>query len=311
MLLISMCVIIMFNPLVYSKSCLNALSVWAFKILPVMFPFFIFTRLIVNINTPNQNFMDKFFNKLYNTPTGSFSTFFLSILSGYPMGAKLISTKFQNNQISSRDAKKMLSFCSVSGPMFMIGTVGVGLLQSFKAGVIILISNIFASLLNGLIYRGKNKSNEKIFEYKTPRSNNLLADSVYDSLISILMVGSYIVLSFIIIDLLKNLHITSTLSNIICCVFNISEQHDVVMSMINGFIEITRGILDLSLTTLTLKIKTIIASTLVAFGGFSILLQSINFLGKIKISIKTLLFQKTTQAILCLFISSLLCFIFF
>ena len=308
-LLVIMCIILMFNPAFYAKSCLNAISVWAFKVLPLMFPFFVFTRLIVNLNNPKQSFMDKFFNKLYNTPICSFSTFFLSALSGYPMGAKLISAQFENDIITKKHAKKMLSFCSVSGPMFMIGTVGVGMMKSYKAGVIILISNLIASLLNGLFYRGKKDNFTPNFTTLKRRVNNPLTDSVYDSLIAILMVGSYIVLSFIIIDILNNLHITSTISKIICCVCNIPERQDVVNSILNGSIEITRGILNLSNTNLPLRFKTIISSTLIGFGGISIILQSVSFLNKLNISIKSMLLQKTTQSILCLVISSLLCFI--
>ena len=142
-----MCIIIIFNPLTYAKSCLNAVSVWGFKVFPVLFPFFIFVNLISYLNPPKDNFMDKFFNKTYHTPNGSFLTFFLSVLSGYPMGAKLICTMYENKYISSNEAKKMLSFCSISGPMFIIGTVGVMMLQSFKAGFIILIANSLAVTL--------------------------------------------------------------------------------------------------------------------------------------------------------------------
>lgn len=305
-----MCVILMFNPLIYAKSCLDAISLWALKVLPLLFPFFFLTKMIVNLSTPKENFMDKFFNKLYHTPAGSFSTFFLSTLSGYPMGAKLICEKFENKQITSNEAKKMLSFCSVSGPMFMLGTVGLAMLNNFKAGIIILISNIIASLINGLIYRGKSEITNRKTEFKTKPSNNLLADCVYDSLISILMVGAYIVLSYLIIEMFNNLLIFNFLSNTICGVFKINQHHDVVLSVLNGIIEITRGISDLSSTNISLSLKTIISSGLIGFGGISILMQSLNFLSKLKISVKTMLKQKLTQGILCVVISCLLCFIF-
>lgn len=300
----------MINPSIYAKSCLNAISVWAFKVLPLMFPFFIFTRLIVNLYQPKPNLMDKFFNKAYHAPIGSFSTFFLSTLSGYPMGAKLICSMHENKQITSAEAKKMLSFCSVSGPMFMLGTVGVAMLGNFKAGIIILISNIIASLLNGLIYRGKPSTNNNLVVCSSSNHDSLLADSVYDSLISILMIGSYIVLSFLVIDILTNLHIITLLSNAICCVFNLTKYHDIVQAFLQGQIEITRGILDLSVTSSSIKIKTILSSTLIGFGGFSVLLQSINFLSKVKIPVKTMIIQKATQALLCLAVSILLCLLF-
>ena len=45
--LLVVCIIFISNPALYSKSCLNAISVWSFKVLPVLLPFFIFTKIIV------------------------------------------------------------------------------------------------------------------------------------------------------------------------------------------------------------------------------------------------------------------------
>lgn len=300
----------MIKPEIYAKACLNAISLWGIKVLPIMFPFLIISRLILNLsNTESESKMNKFWNKLYHTPKGSFNTFCLAAFSGYPVGAKVIAAMCENKQVNVINAKKMLSYCSVSGPMFILGTVGTIMLKNYKAGLIILISNIIASLLNGLIYRGKNElylSNET--KLKTP--NNILQDSVYDSLISILMIASYMVLSFLIIELLNHLKILNILTCIICKLLNLNTYHNAVQGFLSGIIEITRGILDISNTTLNLKSKTILASTLVGFGGISIILQSLNFLSKLKIPCKYIIKQKITQAILCFIITFCLCFIF-
>lgn len=305
-----MCIIIMINPTIYANACLNAISVWAINVLPLLFPFFIFTRLIVNLNSPKANCMDKFFNKVYHTPIGSFSTFFLSILSGYPMGAKLICTMHENNQATRKEAEKMLSFCSVSGPMFMLGTVGLMMLKSYKAGLIILISNIIASLLNGLIYRGEKEKIQNKVSYIPQKKGNVLADSVYNSLISILMVGAYIVLSFLIIEIFKNLKLFDFLTNSICCVFNLKHHHNLVQSVLVGIIEITCGILNLSTINVSLTLKTILASGLIGFGGISVLLQNLNFLTKLNISPKKILLQKFTQCLLCFLSTTLISLLF-
>lgn len=223
------------------------------------------------------------------------------------MGAKLICTQFENGKINSDDAKKMLSFCSVSGPMFMVGSVGVGILCSYTAGVIILISNILACLINGLLFRGKKNISHSSYEHTIKTS---LGDQVFDSLISILMVGAYIVLSFLIIDLLKNLNIIKFLSNTICWVCNNKISHDVVSSILCGLCEITRGIIELSSVNISIKIKTILASGLVGFGGLSVFLQTNHFIEKLKIKKAHILLQKISQGIISLCISILLCILF-
>lgn len=309
LLLLFICFVFILNPQEYTNSCLNAISVWAIKIVPVLFPFFVFTRIIISLDESKPNFMDKFFNKIYSTPSGSFKTFFLSILSGYPMGAKLICTQYDAGKINTVDAKKMLSFCSVSGPMFMIGTVGVGILCSYSAGIIIFISNILACLLNGLIYRNK-KFNIVKPAYETLKIKTNLGEHVYDSLNSILMVGAYIILSFLVIDLLKNLNIIGLLSNTICWVFHNKVSHDVVSSMLCGLCEITRGIIELSNINLPIKIKIVLSSGLIGFGGLSVFFQTIHFVEKLGIKKGFVLLEKFTQGLLSLFISIILCNLF-
>lgn len=309
LLILFVCIIFILNPELYSKSCLNAISVWTLKVLPVLFPFFVFTRIIVNLSEFKTNKMDKFFNNIYRVPKFGFKIFLLSVISGYPMGAKLICTLNEQGIIQKKEAEKMMSFCSVSGPMFIIGTVGVNIFLSYKAGLIILIANIIAALINGLIYR-KDKYVEKEVSYSGKKNDNILSSSVYDATLSILMVCAYIVISFLIIDVLINLHVIDNLSNAICTIFNCPQNFDTIKSSIIGIFEITRGIIELNNVNISLTLKTIIASGLIGFGGISILLQSLSFLNQLKISTKTIVKQKTTQALLCLIITIPLAIIF-
>ena len=365
-IILAICFVFILNPSVYSKSCLNAISVWALNVLPMLLPFFIFTRIIVLICPPKKSVLDKPFKKFYNTPNGSFLIFFLSVISGYPMGAKLISNMYENKYIDNDDALSTLSFCSISGPMFMIGTVGVSIFHSYKAGLIIMIANLLASIFNGLIFRKRIKSKqiynkkednnflkgsnlqiknvdlalnreknlnntdkikdlniekdrtenrfikekledktneykEKKIEQKTENKNessNILADSVYDSLNSILIVGVYIMLSFLIIDLLKNIGFISNVASAICGVFNITDKQSVVESVLSGLVEITRGNIDLATTNISLQAKTIISSGLIGFGGISVLMQSSAFIKNLNLPINSIVTQKVCQGLL-------------
>jgi len=274
-----------------------------------MFPFFVITKLFVETNTHKENFLDKFFAKTYNSPTSAFSVFFMSCLAGYPMGAKLICAYHEQGKISPKQAKRMMSFCSVSGPMFMIGTVGVGIFKSFKAGIIILVANIIAALINGLFHRGKFET-EKI-EYSGHKKEVFLADIVYDSLISILMVGGFIIISFLLIDTLININVLPFISGTISSVFFNKVSPEIVQSVLSGLIEITRGIIDINNLNLSLQTKIVIASGSIGFGGISIMLQSMAFLKKINMKFSHMLFQKTTQGIISTLISIILVFLVF
>ena len=226
------------------------------------------------------------------------------------MGAKIISSYYEQNKITKQQAKKMLSFCSISGPMFMVGTVGIGILCSFKAGLVILISNLIAALINGLIHKNKQKDIVD-FEFNTKQKKFNLSDIMLDSLNSILMVGGFLVLSFLLIDTLIESGVLSFILNTISCVSNELISEDLVQAFACGLIEITRGIIDISSTTLDIKTQTILSSGLIGFGGFSIILQSMTFLKKIDMKFSEILIQKITQGILAIVVSIILVFVVF
>ena len=272
--------------------------------LPVLFPFFIFTKIIVALIDPKQTKLDKVFFNIYHTPATSSSVFLLSLISGYPMGAKLVCDMYDRGIYSKQDAKRMLAFCSVSGPMFMVGTVGVAVFKNIKFGVVIMLANILACLVNGFIFRGKKppnlaQVNNQITQTKQSIKNeNILSNSVYDALISILMVGSFMVLAFLLIDVLKNTGILIVVSNLIAKITHVDANF--VQALLTGGVEITRGIIDLAALACPMRLKLVFASCLIGFGGISIFMQSISFLNKLKIKPSYVLLQKIVQGLLAL-----------
>lgn len=206
----------------------------------------------------------------------------------------MISQLRANDSIDDVQATQMLSFCSTSGPVFMIGTVGMGMLHSNMAGIVIVISHILGSFANGLLYRAKNKS-KSFVACVQQKDNDILADSMYNSIISILIVGGYIVICFVLVDMLNNLHIIPGLARGISSIFHIN--YDVVVSILNGSIEMTRGCLDISKTAISLQAKTVLCCGLVTFSGMCVFVQSLAFIKNIKVKKSRILLMKFTQTI--------------
>ncbi|MBR1984394.1 MAG: sporulation integral membrane protein YlbJ, partial [Clostridia bacterium] len=143
----------------YINEAFNGITIWATLLLPSLFPFFFFTRLFTSLNLTSEisKVFGKITKRLFNCSGESGYAFFMSIFSGYPVGSKLTADLYSKNIISSYEAKKMVSFTSNSGPMFILGTVGIGMLISKTAGLILLFSHIISAILNGIIFRGKKE----------------------------------------------------------------------------------------------------------------------------------------------------------
>lgn len=291
------------NPKTCMQATSNGLKVWLVNVVPALFPFFILTRIIIALNQSSIPILDKFTTKYFKTNNAGL-IYFLSLLSGYPIGAKMISDYYQIGAIDKKTATKMFSFCSTSGPMFIIGTIGIGVFQDAKIGYILLLGHVIGSFLNGLLYRGKDTP---INNFSGKITKTTLNEIVYDSITSILLVGGYIVFASVTIELLQIANILPMLAHLICQIP--CFDYATVYSVLCGIIEITNGLILLGCTSISLPIKIILTSIIIAFSGICIMLQSTAFLNKIGIKKRTMIIQKLSQALLTGIATSLIVFI--
>ena len=287
----------------YPNLCINSiysgLSVWAKTVLPSLLPFMFFTKLLTNLNVINAltSKFYKFGSKLFNAPKISSYIFFMSVISGYPVGAKLISEYHKMGFISTKQANKLCSFCSTSGPLFIVGSVGVGMLLSAKIGYILLFSHIFSSILNGILFRNMFVDKTEVsFDLTSKKeTQNLLGESMKDSVLSVLVVGGYIAVAFLIVDLFVSLNLFYPLSWLLEKM-GVSGEIGTIFS--SGFLEVSKGCLMISKTSLSNITKATFASFFIGFGGVSVFLQASTFLTEAKANLKFYFFQKITHGVL-------------
>ena len=116
---------IIISPAKYIAQGLNGISAWAFNVLPSVLPFMFFTKALSSLGQIEKltRPFQRVTKALFNTPPISFYAFFMAILSGYPVGSKMIADLYIQGKISKDEAYRMSAFCSTSGPMFIIGAV--------------------------------------------------------------------------------------------------------------------------------------------------------------------------------------------
>lgn len=298
-IIFSFILLIIFNVSSSIVSVKNALILWVNNILPTLFPFMFFTSLLSLTNSLDfvVNSLGKIFNKIFKAPLISSYIFIMSSLCGYPMGVALTGEYINKNLITQKQGNKILTFCSQSGPLFVVGTVGICFFDSVKIGIIILIVHLISSLICGLLLRNFNVSNNQEMLLIKNKSDNILYEAMNKSINSILIVGGYIVIFSIIIDLLMALEITQNFIIFLSKFLNIDKN--LVRAIIIGMIEMTRGIKELSLLNLNLKTVITITACIISFSGMSIFLQSFALC---KMNKKSYFFSKILHTIICLII---------
>ncbi len=298
--IIAVITLFIINPQSNMIACYNGLSVWAKSLVPALLPFFFLTKILASTGFLNSfsKVLSPITSKLFNTPGCSGYVYLMSIISGYPVGAKLTSDLYQSGTITQGQAERITSFTCTSGPLFVLGTVGVGMFGSFRLGVLVLVCHLTGALLNGLIYR-QHKLNDNNNRTFTLSSSNLsLQDAMLDSISSVMVVGGYVTIFFMIITMLNDYHLFSPIVSIVSTILPFDNTPFVANSICNGLVEMTRGCLDLSTINLPITATLPIVTAIISFGGFSIHMQALTFLKKFNISTKFYMLQKTTQTII-------------
>ena len=300
---------IVINPEVYITSCLNGIMVWATVVLPALLPFMFFTKTLTELGVADilaSKF--KLFPKIFKVPSLAIYVFILSILSGYPVGAKIVADLYESGAISKEEAYKITTFTSNSGPMFILGSVGIGMLASRKLGIIILISHILGALINGLIYRNHKENSTEINKKIIEKNNLSIGDLMWNTVHSVLIIGGFIALFFVIIEIINNLNIFSPISNLFSKIFNCDAN--IFTAIFNGIFEITRGCLDISKLGLSELISGTLCTFIISFGGLATTMQALVFLKKFDMRFSFFIKQKITHAIFASVIYFILLLIF-
>lgn len=311
--LLTIILIIAVNPSPYISITFKGISVWAKIVLPSLFLFFILTKILMQFKSfiTVFNFLNKPFEKIFNTKKVGGYTFFMSAISGYPIGAKLISEFYLTNQIDQNEAFRLCTYCSTSGPMFILGSVAISMFSNYNLGIVIMLSHFISALINGLLYRNfkfkdikttinKVNKKEKIANQNALKKESL-NDIMYNSIISLFMVGGYIALCFSLLEILLNIgflkFFITLFNNILPANLMVGE------GIIKGIVEVTNGCVFLTTKNISAKTLAIILSGLISFGGLSIHLQSQMFLSRCNIKYKYFLLAKITHSTIAIILS--------
>ncbi|MBR4745519.1 MAG: hypothetical protein IK070_02300 [Clostridia bacterium] len=298
LIFIAICTIIalyLLNPSDYISAGVNGLNVWAYKLVPTLLPFMIFTKLLISTGIPDAfgNKISRYTSTIYGAPGCGSYVYILSVLSGYPMNAKLICDLYNYNKINTKEAKQIFSFTSTSGPVFIIATVGIAIFNNFKLGVLVLICHMLGALLNGLLYR---KKLQKTTDLLVKTNNYDIQSIVSDSINSMIIICVYIIIFFILITMLNNTNFYNLIISFLSNTFGVNAN--IITAILNGFVEITRGCIDLNLCTINFDIKVIVLTAIISFGGLSTIMQSYSFVKHTGVKFTNILIMKFTQCII-------------
>lgn len=245
------------------KICVNTI-IPSLYILTVLSVFIVKARLFSELKL-----IKYISNKIFHLSGSCGNVLLLSLICGYPVGAKLVDQLYYNKEIDKKSAELLLCFCVNPGPAFVITTVGFCLYNSYYIGIILFVSMVLSPLIYAFLNRKKFNSCDNLV-HKNLNYTSCFCDSVNIANKSMASICGWIIIGSALINVLKNYDIV----NMLCCL-----------------LEVSSGVI------IAADISIYLVAFLIGFGGISVHLQAISGARNIKPRYSVLFLWKLVQGI--------------
>lgn len=290
-----------------AKSIVGAvegLTLCAKVIIPSLFPFFVCAKLFVSAGIAQKlgKWMSVFMRPLFNVPGSAGFAFIMGILSGYPVGAQCGVDLYEQGLCTKTEAQRIICFCNNSGPLFIIGAVGVGMLYSNTAGIALYIIHVLSAITVGIIFRYykkgegiplaqamKQKDSAKVYGF-----GEALSMAVSKSVELILYVCGFIVFFSVFVSVLEHFGIIKIIQNFL---YNFGISLNVSSALATGFFEVSKGSMRLAALPLG-SFRGVLVSMIIAWSGISVILQVSGIISKHGLSTKLFILAKLLHSII-------------
>ncbi|MBR4099997.1 MAG: hypothetical protein IKK55_03325 [Clostridia bacterium] len=147
--------LLLFDPQICIKGAASGIVLCGKIIIPSLFPFTFCVLFILKSGLLKAlSFLEKFSKSAFGLDSRMFTVFLLSLIGGYPLGAKMLN----ESKADPITLSLMLNYCVNAGPAFIIGAVGSGIFSSQKIGVLLFTAHILPPFLLAFLLRKKIKN---------------------------------------------------------------------------------------------------------------------------------------------------------
>lgn len=326
---IALVIALVSNPETSFRAAVEGLKIWWEVVFPALLPFIVVSEILMGVGVVHfvGVLLEPFMRPFFNVPgTGGF-VLTMGFSSGYPVAAKLTTSLREQGNITRAEGERLVTFTTTGDPLFVIGAVAVGFFHSEQLGYIMAITHYSSAILLGLIYRFysihapstrqlKKDSHSVIYRalqamhrarLKDKRSfGKLMGDAVSSALQTLFMVGGFIIVFSVMLQLLATVKVTDVLSGFLA-IFLMPFGFPTTFSkaLIAGLFEVTLGAQTASEVTgqVSMMWKAAIASAILSWGGLSVHAQVASILSKTDIKVSPYLIGRGIHAFLAAFLT--------
>ncbi len=221
--------------------------------------------------------------KLFGLSKSAFTAVLSGLFLGFPVGARVLISLYDNGRISKEELNRSLGFSGIPSFAFLTNAVGATVFGSFRFGVFLYFSAIFAALVTGMIFKKGEPTEEKERignSYKKPVSK-IITSAISSSASSTVILCAYVVF----------------FSAVVGCLSSSNALDETKKALIGSFLELSTGTLNSGDVGGTLG--AVICGACVGWSGLSVHFQTMSLCEDRLLGYKTYLSEKAMQAVIC------------
>ncbi len=209
------------NPSTALSGAHSALILCGTNVIPALFPFFVCSNMFLSLNVTAYlgHLLRPVMQPLFRVRAEGALAFVMGIISGYPIGAKVTADLVEQGAIPRLQGERMLAFCNNSGPLFLLGAVGSGMLGNAKFGILLYLAHFLSSITVGLTLRCFGS--KETYRYASSTTDpsvpkpfgTILGDAIGNAANSIFIVCGFVIIFQIFLAMLDNLGIVILLEH--------------------------------------------------------------------------------------------------
>lgn len=252
------------NSNIIIKAFLDYTNIFITKLFPTTFIIFIFSNIFIEYQIIEK------LETIFKNKTPIIYIVIMSMISGFPSGAKYIKDLLNKNYISKETANYLIYFTHFPNPIFILGTV-YKIINNKNLTYIMYLSLIISNLLLMLLIKKPKQSVKIIHKQNEKDFSTIISESIITSLkTSILIFGTSIFFYLITIIINKYLNLQQTTYILLNSIFDLTFTITLSSLITNTPNRCLFLIILISISTLSIHIQTksILSDTNIKYSNF-------------------------------------------
>ncbi len=297
LLLLTAFFFIMTHSLEMQKVITFSIQLWMNQLIPSLFPFFFLSHFFMEYGMIEllASLFQKLMTKFFHLKKETAFVLAMSMVSGFPSGAKYTRSLLDKKMIDEEEASFLLTFTHFSNPLFILGFVTSMLQSEPSISIVILIVHYLSNFIIGFLLRPKEKPREEAISLRQGLSlmhqkrihnplnfGQIIKNAIFQTFETLVLMLGTMTFFLMITEFLKTVLPLSHLSS----------------SILSGLLEMTQGIVKVSSLSIPVSMKASLTTFFLSFGGLSVHMQVYSIISDTKIKYSKFVKARMIHALL-------------